>query len=83
MTTQATLAVLVKNGNVIGKTTTTAKNGAVVSYGKSKLKNDAILEIGKAKISRAKKYLEDKELMYNLEMSNAEFFINHSNFLDA
>lgn len=83
MKTQATLAVLVKNGAVVGTTVTTARNGALVDFGKQQLKDSGVLTVGSAKISRAKKYLNNKELMYNLEMSDAEFVVTHSNYLDA
>lgn len=83
MTTQPTLAILVSNSmGIIGTCKTTARNGAVVSYG-TQLKDGNLLEVGRAKISRSKKYLQNDQLMYDLEMSNSEYAVNNSNYRDA
>ena len=67
-------AVLIRAGVVVAYTNTTAKNGDVVSYGWKCIGN-AIHEVGKAKVSRAKKYLDDAELMFKLEEKFA--FVNY------
>lgn len=77
----ATTAVLIKNGTIIGYTKTTARNGATVAFGTHKLEKGAILEAGRAKVSRAKKYLDNKELMYEIE--DNFYYVNNSNYLDA
>lgn len=58
-------AVLIRSGAVVARAFTAARSGAVVSYGWDRAGN-AIHEIGRAKVSRAKRYLEDKELMLSL-----------------
>ena len=66
METQKTLAVLVHAGVVVAQANTSARAGEVVSYGWDRA-GDAIHEVGRARVSRAKRYLDDIELMLSLE----------------
>lgn len=50
---------------MVARAFTAARSETVVSYGWDRAGN-AIHEIGRAKVSRAKRYLEDKELMLSL-----------------
>lgn len=71
---EKTIAVLIRNEIAIAHTYTSARNDNVVSYG-WRLVDDAILQVGRAKISRSKKYLGNRELMFSLEDKFA--FVNY------
>lgn len=66
MEAQKSEAVLVHAGVVVAMAVTSARAGEVVSYGWERVGN-AIHEVGKARVSRAKRYLNDAELMLSLE----------------
>lgn len=66
METKKTRAVLVQAGQVVAQTYTTARAGDTVSYGWERA-GGAIHAVGRARVSRAKRYLNDNELMLSLE----------------
>ena len=62
-----TTAVLLRAGCVVAQCKTAARGGEVLSYGFERVRGGALLELGRAKVSRAQKYLGDRELMASLE----------------
>ena len=67
-------AVIIRAGRPVAQVVTNGKNGEVVRYGYKLIDNnfDAnrakdLIVVGEGKISRAKKYLEDNDLIYSLE----------------
>ena len=67
-------AVILRAGRPVALTETAAKNGDVVYYGWDTVNDGmALHSVGRGKISRAKKWLGDKELMYALEMKGYAF----------
>ena len=61
-----TTAVLIEAGHVVAQTVTAAKSGEVVSYGWQQSGN-TLVQVGMVKISRARRYLDNRELMLSLE----------------
>jgi hypothetical protein len=61
-----TTAVLIEAGRVVAQTQTSAKSGEIVYYGWQQ-SGRALVMVGTAKISRARRYLDNRELMLGLE----------------
>ena len=74
MSAEKTTAVIIRNGVAMAQTKTAAGNGERVHYGWDTINNGkAIHEIGTGKISRAKKWLDDDELMEALGSAHVNY----------
>ena len=73
-----TLAVVIENGRPVMEVKTAAKNGDIVAYGRDFTNAGYLIQIGRGKISRNKKFLGDRELMYSLPFGYVNYGGGHA-----
>jgi hypothetical protein len=56
-------AVLIRAGRPVAQCVSAYPAGTVVAYGFARARGGNLVEVGRAKLSRARRYLDDRELM--------------------